>query len=165
MAKSCSFDVMSVVDLAEVKNAVNQSMMEIKQRFDFKNSKSEITLEEKDNKLTLLSDDDVKLKAVIDILQSKLIKRGISIKALDYGKVEVASGNMVRQVVKIQQGIPQEKSKNIVRFLKSLKIKVQGQVIDDQVRVTGKSRDDLQSVMGDLKEKDFGIDMDFGNYR
>ncbi len=165
MAKSCSFDVMSVVDLAEIKNAVNQSMMEIKQRFDFKNSKSEISLEEKTSKLTLISDDDVKLKSVIDILQSKLIKRHVSIKALDYGKVEDAASNTVRQVISIQQGIPQEKSKEIVKFIKGLKIKVQGQVIDDQVRVTGKSKDDLQSVMDELKGKDFGIAMDFGNYR
>jgi len=165
MAKSCSFDIMSIVDLAEVKNAVNQSTMEIKQRFDFKNSKSEITLDEKANQLTLISDDDVKLKAVIDILQGKLVKRKIPLKALDYGKVEDAASNTVRQVISIQQGIPQEKSKEIVKFIKGLKIKVQGQVIDDQVRVTGKSKDDLQSTMTELKAKDFGIAMDFGNYR
>ncbi len=165
MAKSCSFDVMSIVDLSEVKNAVNQSTMEIKQRFDFKNSKSEISLEEKTSQLTLISDDDVKLKSVIDILQGKLVKRKIPLKALDYGKVEDAASNTVRQVISIQQGIPQEKSKEIVKFIKGLKIKVQGQVIDDQVRVTGKSRDDLQSVIAELKAKDFGIAMDFGNYR
>ena len=165
MAKSCSFDVMSIVDLSEVKNAVNQSMMEIKQRFDFKNSKSEIALEEKASQLNLISDDDVKLKSVIDILQSKLVKRKIPLKALDYGKVEDAASNTVRQIVSIQQGIPQEKSKEIVKFIKGLKIKVQGQVIDDQVRVTGKSRDDLQSVITELKAQDFGIAMEFGNYR
>ncbi len=165
MAKSCSFDIMSIVDLSEVKNAINQSMMEIKQRFDFKNSKSEITLEEKSSQLTLISDDDVKLKSVIDILQSKLVKRKVPLKALDYGKIEDAAGNTVRQVVSIQQGIPQEKSKEIVKFIKGLKIKVQGQVIDDQVRVTGKNKDDLQTVIAELKAKDFGIAMDFGNYR
>lgn len=165
MAKSCSFDVMSNVDLAEVKNAVNQSMMEIKQRFDFKNSISEISLEEKTSELTLTSDDDMKLKSVVDILQSKLIKRKIPLKALDYGKVQDAASNTVRQIISIQQGIPQEKSKEIVKFIKGLKVKVQGQVIDDQVRITGKSKNDLQSVIAKLKEKDFGIAMDFGNYR
>tara|TARA_Y100000588_G_C13653083_1_gene668839 strand:+ start:89 stop:586 length:498 start_codon:yes stop_codon:yes gene_type:complete len=165
MAKSCSFDVTSIIDLAEVKNAVNQSIMEIKQRFDFKNSKSEISLEEKTNQLTLISDDDVKLKSVVDILQSKLVKRKVPLKALHYGKVEDAANKTVRQVVSIQQGISQEKSKEIVKFIKGLKIKVQGQVIDDQVRVTGKNKDDLQSVITELEAKDFGIAMDFGNYR
>lgn len=165
MAKSCSFDIVSEVDLSEVRNAVNQAMMEIRQRFDFKNSKSNIELEEKDNQLVLVSDDEIKLKAVIDILQGKLIKRKVPIKALDYRKVEAASGDTVRQIIGLQQGIPQDKGKEIVKFIKGLKVKVQGQVMDDQVRVTGKSRDDLQAVITELKDKDFDIAMSFTNYR
>jgi len=165
MAKSCSFDIVSEVDLSEVRNAVNQSMMEIRQRFDFKNSKSSIELEEKDHCLVLVSDDEFKLKSVVDILQGKLVKRQVPVKALDYGKVEAAAGDTVRQVVRLQQGIPQEKGKEIVKFIKGLKVKVQGQVMDDQVRVTGKSRDDLQEVIAALKAKDFDIAMSFTNYR
>ncbi|CAI2717260.1 YajQ family cyclic di-GMP-binding protein [Nitrospina watsonii] len=165
MAKSCSFDIVSEVDLSEVRNAVNQAMMEIRQRFDFKNSKSNIELEEKDNQLVLVSDDEIKLKAVIDILQGKLIKRKVPIKALDYRKVEAASGDTVRQIIGLQQGIPQDKGKEIVKFIKGLKVKVQGQVMDDQVRVTGKNRDDLQAVIAELKDQDFDIAMSFTNYR
>ncbi|MDH5761971.1 MAG: YajQ family cyclic di-GMP-binding protein [Nitrospinota bacterium] len=165
MAKNCSFDIVSNIDLQEVKNAVNQATMEIRQRFDFKGSKSEITLDEKVPALILVSDDEHKMKSVVDILESKLIKRMVSLKALDYGNVEAAGGNTVRQTVKLQQGIPQEKGKEIVKAIKGLKTKVQGQVMDDQVRVTGKSRDDLQAVIAELKEKDFGIAMSFTNYR
>jgi len=164
-SKSCSFDIVSEINLAEVENAVNQALTEIRQRFDFKNSKSEITLEKKENRITLLSDDESKLRAVIDILQSKLVKRQVSLKALDYGKIEPATGDTVRQVIKLQQGIPQEKGKDIVKFIKGLGIKVQGQLMDDQLRVTGKNRDDLQAVIAKLKEKDFGIAMTFTNYR
>jgi len=158
-------DIVSEIDLSEVKNAVNQSMQEIHQRFDFKNSKSEITLEEKENTITIISDDDYKLKSVIDILQGKLIKRKIPIKGLSYGAVEPATGGTVRQVVSIQQGIPQDKGKEIVKFIKGLGLKVQAQIMDDQLRVSGKKKDDLQTVMGELKEKDFGIAMSFTNYR
>jgi uncharacterized protein YajQ (UPF0234 family) len=165
MAKNCSFDIVSEVDLQEVKNAVNQATMEIRQRFDFKGSKSEITLDEKAPALTLISDDEQKIKSVVDILESKLIKRKVSLKALDYGNVEAAGGNTVRQTVQLQQGIPQEKGKEIVKAIKGMKTKVQGQVMDDQVRVTGKNRDDLQAVIAELKEKDFGIAMSFTNYR
>lgn len=165
-SKSSSFDIESVVDLAEVQNAVNQSMMEIKQRFDFKGSCSEITLDQKAAELTLLSDDDIKLKSVVDILQTKLVKRKVSLKALDYGPVAAASGNKVRQNVKLQQGIDQEKGREIVKFIKGLGIKkVQAQVMDDQVRVSGKNRDDLQEVIAALKGKDFKIDLTFANYR
>ncbi len=164
-SKQCSFDIVSETDLSEVENAVNQSMAEIRQRFDFKKSKSEITLEKKENKIILLSDDESKLNSVVDILQSKLVKRKISLKALDYGKIETASGDMVRQTVKLQQGIPQEKGKEIVKFIKGLGIKVQGQIMDDQLRVTGKNRDDLQAAIAKLKEKDFGVAMTFTNYR
>lgn len=165
MAKNCSFDIVSNVDLQEVKNAVNQAMMEIRQRFDFKGSKSEITIDEKTPAINLVSDDEHKMKSVVDILEGKLIKRKVSLKALNYGSVESAGGNTVRQVVQLQQGIPQEKGKEIVKAVKGMKIKVQGQVMDDQVRITGKSRDDLQTVIAELKEKDFGIAMSFTNYR
>jgi len=165
MAKNCSFDVVSNVDLQEVKNAVNQAMMEIRQRFDFKGSKSEISLDEKIPALNLISDDDHKIKSVVDILESKLVKRKVSLKALSYGKVEPAGGNTVRQAIQLQQGIPQEKGKEIVKAIKGMKTKVQGQVMDDQVRVSGKNRDDLQAVIAELKEKDFGIAMSFTNYR
>ena len=165
MAKNCTFDIVSVTDAAEVQNAVNQSMAEIRQRYDFKKSKSEINFEKKDNQIVLLSDNEGKLKSVVDILEGKLIKRKVSLKALDYGKVEPASGDTVRQSVKLQQGIPQEKGKEIAKFIKGMKLKVQSQVMDDQLRVTGKSRDDLQEVIAELKQKDFGIDMSFTNYR
>ena len=165
MAKNCSFDIVSNVDLQEVKNAVNQAMMEIRQRFDFKGSQSAITLDEKIPALNLVSDDEHKMKSVVDVLETKLIKRKVSLKALDYGKVEAAGGNTVRQTIQLQQGIPQEKGKEIVKVIKGMKIKVQGQVMDDQVRVSGKNRDDLQTVIAELKEKDFGIAMSFTNYR
>ena len=165
MAKNCSFDIVSEVDLQEVKNAVNQATMEIRQRFDFKGSKSEITLDEKGPSITLVSDDDHKMKSVVDILEGKLVKRKVSLKALDYGNIEPAASGTVRQVVKLQQGIPQEKGKEIVKAIKGMKIKVQGQVMDDQVRVSGKNRDDLQAVIAELKAKDFGIAMSFSNYR
>ena len=165
MAKNCSFDIVSNVDLQEVKNSVNQATMEIRQRFDFKGSKSEISLDEKVPALNLVSDDDHKMKSVVDILESKLIKRKVSLKALSYGNVEPAGGNTVRQTIELQQGIPQEKGKEIVKAIKGMKIKVQGQVMDDQVRISGKNRDDLQAVMAELKEKDFGIAMSFTNYR
>ena len=164
-SKSCSFDIVSVVNLEEVQNAVNQAMTEIRQRFDFKGSKSEITLEKKDSKVVILSDDEAKLKSVIDILQSKLVKRKVSLKALDYGKVEAASGDNVRQSIIIQQGIPQEKAKEVAKAIKGMGVKVQSQIMDDQLRVTGKNRDDLQTVIANLKEKDFAIAMDFTNYR
>jgi len=165
MAKSCSFDIVSEVNMAEVLNAVNQAVTEIRQRYDFKGSKSEIKLEEKENQLVIVSDDEYKLKSVIDVLQSKLVRREVSLKALDYGKVEQAGGNTVRQIIKLQKGIPQDKGKEIVKFLKTLGVKVQGQIMDDQVRVSGKSRDDLQAVISAVKEKDFDIAMSFTNYR
>ena len=165
-SKNSSFDISSTTDLAEVQNACNQTMLEIRQRFDFKGSKSQVELDSKKAQVTIDADDGNKLNAVVDILQSKLIKRKVSIKALDYGKVEPASGDAVRQVITIQQGIPQEKGKEIMKFIKSLGIKkVQAQIADDQVRVSGKDKDDLQSVITSLKEKDFGVDMSFTNYR
>ena len=115
--------------------------------------------------MVLVSDDEFKLKSVTDVLQSKLVRREVSLKALDYGKVEQAGGNTVRQIIKLQKGVPQDKGKEIVKFLKTLGVKVQGQIMDDQVRVSGKSRDDLQAVISAVKEKDFDIAMSFINYR
>ena len=151
--------------MAEVKNAVNQAVMEIRQRYDFKGSKSEIKLEEKESQLVLVSDDEYKLKSVVDILQSKLVRREVSLKALDYDKVEQAGGNTVRQIIKFQKGISQDKGKEIVKFLKTLGVRVQGQIMDDQVRVSGKNKDDLQTVISAVKQKDFNIAMNFTNYR
>jgi cyclic-di-GMP-binding protein len=165
-SKSSSFDIASTTDLAEVQNACNQTMLEIRQRFDFKGSKSQVELDIKKAQVTIDADDGHKLNSVVDILQSKLIKRKVSIKALEYGKVEPASGDAVRQVITIQQGIPQDKGKEILKFIKTLGVKkVQAQIADDQVRVSGKDKDDLQSVITSLKGKDFGIDMSFTNYR
>ena len=163
MASNSSFDIVSETSLEEVQNAVNQSMMEIRQRFDFKNSKSEITLDKGENQMVLVSDDEAKMNSVIDVLEGKLVRRKVSINALEYGKIELASGGSVRQTVKIQQGIPTEKGKEIAKFIKSLGAKVQSQIMDKQVRVSGKKKDDLQTVMASLKEKDFGIDMSFTN--
>lgn len=165
MAEEHSFDIVCEVDLQEVMNAVNQAMKEISQRFDFKGSKSSIELDKVTRTLKLISDDEHKLKSVIDILQSKLVKRGIPLKALIYGKVEPAAGNTVRQVVSLQQGIPQEKAKEIVKIIKDMKLKVTAEIQKDQVRVRGKKIDDLQEIILRLKEKDFGIHIQFTNYR
>lgn len=158
-----SFDIVSKVDMQEVDNAVNQAVKEIAQRYDFKGSKSEIT-QEKDA-IKVLTEDDFRLKAIVDILQSKFLKRGISVKALQYGKVENASGSMVRQVITIQQGVSKEKGKDINNAIKETKLKVQSQIQDDQVRVTGKNIDDLQEVIQMLKGKDLGIELQFVNFR
>ena len=158
-----SFDIVSKVEMQEVDNAVNQTVKEIAQRYDFKGSKSEVT-QEKDT-IKVLADDDFRLKAIIDILQSKFVKRGISLKALQYGKVEAASGGMVRQVITIQQGISKEKGKEINAVVKESKLKVQSQIQDDQVRVTGKNIDDLQEIIKLLKGKDLGVELQFVNFR
>jgi len=165
MAEEHSFDIVSKVDLQEVSNAVQQAMKEISQRFDFKGSKSSIDLDKGKSEITLIGDDEYKLKAVTDILQSKLVKRGVSLKALSYGKIESASGGTVRQVITLQQGIPTEKAKEIVRLIKETKYKVQSQIQQDQVRVVAKKIDDLQAIIKLLKEKDLGIHMEFVNYR
>lgn len=163
MAKENTFDIVSKIDLNEVTNAINQSMKEVSQRFDFKGSKSDITLEEND--IVLVSDDDYKLKSLTEILESKLIKRNVPLKGLSFGKVEPAAGSTVRQHVTLQQGIPTEKAKEIVKFIKDTKLKVQPSIQGDSVRVSGKDRDVLQDVIAKLKGKDFGIDMQFTNYR
>lgn len=163
MAKDCSFDVVSVVNMQEVDNAVNQTIKEIQQRYDFKNSKTQLTVEKEE--LKVITDDDFKLKSVVDILQTKLIRRGVPIKNLDYGKVEPASGNTVRQIIKICQGIETEKAKQMVKDIKNMQLKVQAQIMEDQVRVTGKDKDDLQVVITALKGKDYGVELQFTNYR
>jgi len=163
MAKENSFDIVSKTNYPEVTNAVNQTTKEISQRFDFKGSKATVELSDKD--LILTAEDETKLRNMNDVLQSKLVKRGVSLKALDYQKIEPAAGGTVRQVVKIQQGIPTDKAKEIVKFIKDAKYKVQASIQGETVRVSGKDRDTLQTVIADLKSKDFKIDMQFDNYR
>jgi len=165
MADEHSFDIICEVDMQEVTNAVNQAMKEIGQRFDFKGSKSNIELDKGKSTITLVSDDEQKLKSVIDILQSKLVKRGVALKALNYGKVDLAAGNTVRQAITLQQGIPQEKAKEIVKLIKDTKLKISAEIQKDQVRVRSKKIDDLQTIIAMLKEKDFGIYLQFANYR
>jgi len=160
-----SFDVVSKIEMPEVMNAILQAQKEIHQRYDLKDSKSNIELKEKDNKILLASADEFKLRAVIDILQSKLVKRGVPLKGLAYGEVIPAAGSTVRQEITLQQGIPIEKARDIVKKIKDTKLKVQASIQGDFVRVAGKDRDTLQSVMKVLKESDFGIDMQFTNYR
>lgn len=163
MAKDCSFDVVSNVDLQEVDNAVNQAIKEIGQRFDFRGSKSSITLEK--DVIKLVSDDDFKMKNVTAILEAKMVKRGVSIKCLDYGKIEPASQGTVKQIVKLKKGIQQDNAKKVVAEIKKLKLKVQTQIMDDQVRVTGKNKDDLQQAIAALKAMDLDIDLQFTNFR
>ena len=160
-----SFDVVSKIDLAEVANAVQQAMKEIIQRYDLKDSKSNIELNEKEKKLTLTSQDDYKLKAVTEILGQKLVKRQVPLKGLTYGTVIPAAGSSVKQEVTLQQGIPIEKSREIVKAIKDSKLKVQASIQGDLVRVSGKDRDTLQSAIKLLRDADFGIDMQFINYR
>ena len=163
MAKENSFDVVSKTDYAEVTNALHQTTKEVSQRFDFKGSKAAVELVDKD--LVLSAEDETKLRNMNDILQGKLVKRGVSLKALDYQKIEPAAGGTVRQTVKIQAGIPGDKAKEIVKFIKYAKFKVQASIQGDTVRVSGKDLDTLQDVIARLKAKDFGIDMQFDNYR
>jgi uncharacterized protein YajQ (UPF0234 family) len=159
-----SFDVVSKVDLQEVANAIQNALKEVHTRFDLKDSKSDIQLEGKDA-IVLSSQDEYKLKAVNDILQGKLVKRGVPLKALTYGAVEPAAGSSARQKITMQQGIPTEKAKEIVRVIKDSKKKVQASIQGDFVRVSGKDRDSLQEIIALLKGRDFGIDMQFTNYR
>jgi len=159
-----SFDIVSEIDGQEVKNAVAQALKEIQTRYDLKDSKSDIQIGDKE--LTLTSVDDYKIKAVRDILETKLMKRGISIKALTYGEIDAALGGTVRQKVTLQSGIPIEKAREIVKLIKNTKLKVQAAIQGEQLRVTGKNRDDLQSVIAMLRaDKSLDIDMQFTNYR
>ncbi|YAR64021.1 YajQ family cyclic di-GMP-binding protein [Bacillus cytotoxicus] len=163
MAKESSFDIVSKIELPEVTNAINIALKEIQNRYDFKGSKSDIKLEKEE--LVLISDDEFKLEQVKDVLISKLIKRNVPIKNLNYGKVENVAGNTVRQRATLQQGIDKDNAKKINSIIKDLKLKVKTQVQDDQVRVTGKSRDDLQAVIATIRGADLPIDVQFINYR
>ena len=163
MAQQNSFDIVSEVDRAEIVNAINQTMKEVRQRFDFKGSSARVALEDKE--LVLTGEDDTRLRNMNDIFQQKLVRRGVPLKALSYGQAEPAAGGTLRQRVQIQQGIPQDKAKEIVRFIKDTKAKVQAAIQGDVVRITGRDRDTLQDVIAKLKAKDFGINMQFTNYR
>ncbi len=160
-----SFDIVSKIEIPEVLNAVQQAQKEVSQRYDLKDSKSSIELKEKENKILLASQDEFKLKAVVDILESKLVKRGVPLKGLTFGEITPAAGSTVRQEITLQQGIPTEKAREIVKKIKDTKLKVQASIQGDFVRVAGKDRDTLQSVIQVLRNSDFGIDMQFTNYR
>ena len=165
MAAQYSFDIVSKLDMQEVRNAVDQAMKEIRQRFDFKGSKSDITIEE-DKTLVIISDDEFKLKAVLDILHTRVVKRGISLKALNPGKVEPALAGTVRQKIELKQGIVGDDARTITKLIKESGLKVQAQIQGDQLRVTGKSKDDLQAVMALLRGKDnLPVALQFTNYR
>ena len=163
MAKDNSFDIVSKVDHAEITNAINQTIKEVRQRFDFKGSNANVQQEEKE--LILTAEDETRLRNMNDILQQKLVRRSVPLKAFTYGKIEPAAGGTVRQHVEIQQGIPQDKAKEIVKFIKDSKLKVQAAIQGDTVRISGRDRDTLQDVIATLKARDFGIDMQFTNYR
>ena len=160
-----TFDIVSKVELPEVLNAIQQALKEIQQRYDLKGSKSSIELREKDHKIMLASADEFKLKAVVELLEQKLVKRKVPLKALSYGAVEPAAGSTVRQEISLQQGIPIEKAREIVKAIKDSKKKVQASIQGDLVRVAGRDRDALQEIIGLLRNHDFGIDMQFTNYR
>ncbi len=163
MAQQNSFDIVSEVDRAEISNAINQTLKEVRQRFDFKGSSASVALEEKE--LLMTAEDETRLRNMNDILQQKLVRRGVPLKAFEYGKVEPAAGSTVRQHVAIQQGIPQDKAKEIIKFIKDSKAKVQASIQGDIVRITGKDRDTLQDIIAKLKARDFGINMQYTNYR
>ncbi|MFR1708482.1 MAG: YajQ family cyclic di-GMP-binding protein [Clostridium sp.] len=163
MAGSYSFDVVSEINMQEVDNAINQALKEIKQRYDFKGSKTEINLLK--DEVKIISDDEYKLNSVIDILKGKLIKRGVSSKALDVGKIDMGSLGSAKVNCKLVKGISIEKAKAMVADIKSSKIKVQSQIMENQLRISGKNKDDLQEAIQLLKSKDYGIDIQFTNYR
>ena len=165
MAQDNSFDIVSKVDMQEVRNAIDQALKEIRQRFDLKDSHSEVTLAEDDKEIQLASANEYKLEAVKEILGQKLVKRGVSLKNLTYGKVEPAAGSSVRQKISLQQGIPIEKAKEIVRLVKDSKKKAQASIQGDTVRISSKDSDELQSIIALLRAKDMGVDLQFTNYR
>ena len=164
MAKEPSFDVVSEVDMQEVNNAINQTVKEITQRFDFKGTKSTVEIEN-GNAIKIVTEDDTRMRNIVDILQSKFIKRGVAIKNLEYGKVEPAAGGMVRQSIKVKQGIEADIAKKITKDIKNMKVKVQATLQDDQIRVSGKKIDDLQAVIAFLKGQDYGVELQFSNFR
>jgi cyclic-di-GMP-binding protein len=165
MPDTNSFDIVSEVNLQEVDNAINQARKEIGQRFDFKGSKSSIDLDQKEKQITVHSDDDFKLKSVIDILQGKLVKRSVPLRALQYGAVEQSAGGTVRQVVKLLVGIDKDNARKIVKMIKDTKLKVQAQIMEDQIRVSGKNKDDLQAVIKMIRDADLPFAVQFTNYR
>lgn len=165
MAQQFSFDIVSEVDAQEVDNAVNQAKKEVEQRYDFKGSNTTIDLNQKEKTITLVTSDEMKLRALTEILNSKVIKRGISLKALDYGAPQHATGDTLRSVVKIKHGLESEQAKEITKLVKEMKLKVQAQIHGDAVRITGKSKDDLQSAIQTIKTKDFAFPIQFTNYR
>jgi len=166
MAQAASFDITSNVDLQEVDNAVNQARKEIAQRYDFKGSRAAIDLNRGENTIVLTADDDFKMTAVWEILQTRMVRRGVPVKNLTPGPIEKAANDTVRRVVALQQGIPTEAARKIVSFLKERKLKkVQAAIMADQVRVTSPSKDELQEAMRQLREQDFGVALQFGNYR
>ena len=158
-----SFDIVCKVDAQEVTNAVDQTRREIETRYDLKGTRSQV--EQEKAALTVAAPDDMKLRAVIDILQSKLHRRGVPLKALAYGKVETAAGGTLKQKIDLQQGIPIEKAREIIRMVKDTKLRVQAAIQEDKVRVSGKNRDDLQKIIAMLRDKDLGIALQFTNYR
>ena len=164
MAKEPSFDVVSEVDMQEVNNAINQTVKEITQRFDFKGTKSTVEIEN-GNAIKIVTEDDTRMRNIVDILQSKFIKRGVAIKNLEYGKVEPAAGGMVRQSIKVKQGIDADIAKKITKDIKNMKVKVPATLQDDQIRVSGKKIDDLQAVIAFLKGQDYGVELQFSNFR
>lgn len=165
MAATNSFDVTSKIEMPEVENAVNQAKKEIAQRFDFKGSIAAIELDQKANTLTLTAEDNFKIESVWDVLQTRLIKRDVPVKNLKRGELIPSAGSSMKQVITLQQGIPIEAAKDIVKHLKEVKKKVQASIQGDQVRVTSSSKDELQDAMAALRAKDFGVALQFGNYR
>ena len=164
MAESHSLDIVCKVEMHEVKNAVDQARKQIAVRYDFKGSKSSITLNN-DNTITLIADDDYKLKSLTDILKEKLAKRNVPSKALDFGKTENALGNTLRQVITFQSGIPMEKAKELVKFIKGMKLKVQSQIQEDTIRISGQKIDDLQDIMQTINKQDYDFAVQFENYK
>ena len=166
MTTQCSFDITSNVDMQEVDNALNQARKEVAQRYDFKGAKASVEFDQKESKLLLIADDDFKLNALWEIIQTRLVRRNVPVKNLTRGAVIPAANSTVRQEISLQQGIPVEKAKDIVKFLKDAKLKkVQASIQGDQLRVTSPSKDDLQEAMRQLREQDFGVALQFGNYR
>ena len=166
MATQCSFDITSNVDLQEVDNALNQARKEVAQRYDFKGAKTSIDFDQKESKLLLVSDDEFKLNALWEIVQTRLVRRNVPVRNLTRGTVIPSANSTVRQEITLQQGIPGEKAKDIVKFLKDAKLKkVQAQIQGDQLRLVSPSKDDLQDAMRVLREQDFGVALQFGNYR
>ncbi|HEY5426638.1 MAG TPA: YajQ family cyclic di-GMP-binding protein [Candidatus Tumulicola sp.] len=158
-----SFDIVSRIDMQELDNALNAARKEIENRFDFKHSKTSI--ESDDKKITLVSDDELKMRNVVDVVQSRAIRRGVDVKALEFGTLEPAAGSTVRQVITLRAGIPKDKSKALMEKIKSLKLKVSAQYQDEQIRVSGKNKDDLQKVMAALRDFEFDLPLQFVNYR